>query len=222
MAAHQEHASPAEPVERFRPTSGWFVGWTSMLVALLLIGYVAVTSPSLDGLRIVLGLAFAAAVVWATQLRPRATLYPATLELRNSFRDTTVPLARIDEVMVRRTLNVWVGGERYTCIGIGTPLRRMVKMPKSRGSSTILGFDRLEAYHASQTPPSPDQSAMEYATFVETRILDAVDQVRRDGVPGPREATGSSPHAARHTWAWPEISALGLTGLGFLVALLAG
>jgi hypothetical protein len=220
MAAHQEPAAPARPVERFRPTSGRFLGWSSMLVALLLIGYVAVTSPSLDGLRVVLGLSFAAALVWATQLRPRATLYPATLELRNSFRDATVPLARIDEVTVRRTLNVWAAGERYVCIGIGTPLRPMVTMQKSRGSSTILGFDRLEAYHASQTPPSPDQSAMEYATFVETRIQDAVDQVRRDGVPGPRDTAGTRHHPPRRTWAWPEIGALAVTGVGFVVSLL--
>lgn len=220
MPASQDSVEPTQPLERFRPTSGRLVGWTSVLVALALIGYVAVTTPTLTGLRIVLGLAFAAALVWATQLRPRATLYPASLELRNSFRDTTVPLARIDDVTVRRTLNVWVDGERYMCIGIGEPLRRMMKVPKSRGSSTILGFDRLEAYHASSTPPLPDQSAMDYTTFVETRIQDAVDQVRRDGVPGPHEDAGTTHPAPRHAWAWPEIAVLVGTAVVFVVSLL--
>lgn len=221
MAASQESAA-ARPVERFRPTSGRFVGWSGVVVASALIGYVAVTSPTLAGLRIVLGLVFVVALVWATQLRPRATLYPASLELRNSFRDITVPLTRIDEVTVRRTLNVWVDGQRYMCIGIGEPLRRMVKLPKGHGSSTILGFDRLEAYHVSSTPLLPDQSAMDYTTFVETRIQDAVAEVRRDEAPAAHRPAAPAHPAPARRWAWPEIGVLVLSAAGFVASLLAG
>ena len=222
MAASRESAAAARPVERFRPTSGRFVGWSGVAVAVALIGYVGATSPTLTGLRIVLGLAFVAALVWATQLRPRATLYRVSLQLRNSFRDVTIPLARIDEVTVRRTLNVWVDGQRFVCIGIGAPLRRMVTLPKGRGSSTILGFDRLEAYHASSTPLLPDQSAVDYTTFVETRIQDAVDQVRRDGAPGTPGHPGATHSAPAHRWAWPEIGVLAVSATAFVVSLVVG
>ena len=64
---------------------------------------------SVVGLRIGLGAVFVGVVVWVTQLRPRVTAYPATLQLRGILRDTRVPYVLIDEVTMGQTLNVWVG-----------------------------------------------------------------------------------------------------------------
>lgn len=200
-----------EPVERFRPTSGRFVGYASLAVIAGLIAFLAVNVHSMTGLRLGTGLIFLAVLVWVTQLRPRATAYDDALHLQNSLRDAFVPLAAIDEVSVRRVLNVWVGDRRYVCVGIGTPLRRMVK-GKTRGPSSLLGWDRLEDYTESATPLRPDQTAMSYPEFVEIRINGLVEDAK-----GREGATDERPH---HLWAWPEIVALVGTAAAFVLSLL--
>jgi hypothetical protein len=177
-AAHDEPGG-AEPVEKFVPTSGRVVGYLSLAIIAGLLVYLALDVQTTLGLRLGTGLLFAGVLVWVTQLRPRATAYPEVLELRNSLRDATVPLVLIDTVTVRRMLNVWVGEERFVCIGIGTPLRKMVKAKGSRGPSSLLGWDRLEAYTEQATPLRPDQTAMSYQDFVETRIVGLVEDARR-------------------------------------------
>lgn len=201
-----------EPVERFRATSGRFVGYASLAVIAGLVVYLAVNVHSMTGLRLGTGLIFLGVLVWVTQLRPRATAYEDALHLQNSLRDALVPLAAIDEVSVRRMLNVWVGDQRYVCVGIGTPLRRMVK-GKTRGPSSLLGWDRLEDYTESATPLNPDQSAMTYPEFVEIRLTGLVaDAKGREGA-----AQADRPH---DLWAWPEIVALAGTGAAFVLSLL--
>lgn len=213
MAAAQTRPGRAEPVERFRPTSGRVLGHTSLAVIAGLVVFIAVDVHTITGLRIATGLLFAAVAVWVTQLRPRATAYPDVLHLQNSLRDSTVPLAAIDEVSVRRMLSVWVGEQQFVCIGIGTPLRRLVRGGASRGPSSLLGFDRLEDYTERSTPLAPDQSAMSYPEFVELKIADLVRDAKQSAGP---DAVSSRP---RHSWAWPEVIALAGTGLAFVLTL---
>ncbi|HSJ21274.1 MAG TPA: hypothetical protein VK964_11935 [Nocardioidaceae bacterium] len=214
MTAAQEPPVRTEPVVRFRATSGRVVGSVGLAVVAALLGYVAVGMQNTTGLRMATGLVFLGVLVWVTQLRPRATAYPDVLHLQNSLRDATVPLAAVDGVTVRRMLNVWVGDRRYVCIGIGIPLHKMVGF-ESRGASSLLGWDRLEAYTEEATPPLPDRSAMSYPDFVEARIADLVRDARRraDLRPG---ATAALP---RETWAWPEIVALAGTAVAFVLSL---
>jgi hypothetical protein len=207
-------ADDTRPVERFRPTSGRLLGLTGVVVCALLLVYVALTVPSLTGLRVGLALAFVGVLIWTTQLRPRATAYRSRLVLRNSFRDTTVPLHAVEDLNVRRMLNVWVAGERYVCIGIGRSLRSIVKR-KPSGPASLLGFDKVESYSDTATPPRPDQSAMSYADFVETRLTALVEEARRRS-----SAAGGTTEPPRHSWAWPEIGLLAVTGAAFVVSLL--
>lgn len=210
MTAHPQDTA-TKPVERFRPTSGRIVGYITLAVLVGLLAYIAVDARTLNGLRVALGLAFFGVLVWATQVRPRATAYPRALELKNSFRDTTIPLAMVDEVTVHRTLNVRAGGNRYVCIGIGQSLRRMVKS-KGHGPSSLLGFDRLESYHRDANLPRPDQTTMSYPAFVVTRIEGLAADAKRS-------SRGTTDQRPQQTWAWPEIIALAGTGLAFVVAL---
>lgn len=214
MTPAQEAPGRPEPVERFQPTSGRFIGYAGLVVIAGLLVFLVVSEHTVAGLRIGAGLLFAAVLVWATQLRPRAVAYRDTVLLRNSFRDALVPLAVVDDVSVRRMLNVWVGERRYVCIGIGSSLRKMVKS-RSRGPSTILGWDKLERYTEESTPLRPDQTAMDYATFVETRLQALVDEAKRRT--SPEDAAVEQP---RETWAWPEIAGLVATGLALVVTLL--
>jgi hypothetical protein len=212
MTASQDGLVDSGPVERFKPTSGRLVGVTSLGAIVGLLLYLVVEVRTLTGLRLGLGLVFLGVLVWATQLRSRAVAHAGVLTLRNSFRDAVVPLAAIDEVSVRRMLMVWVGPERFVCLGIGTPLRKMMRA-RSRGPSSLLGWDRLEDYTEASTPLDPDRSEMRYETYVVTRLRDLVEEARS-------RAAGRPTPAPRHTWAWPEIVALTVTGAGFVASLL--
>jgi hypothetical protein len=214
MTAAQERHAREEPVERFRATSGRLVGSVSLAAVAALLGYAAVGMQSTTDLRLATGLVFLGVLVWVTQLRPRATAYSDVLHLQNSLRDATVPLVAVDGVTVRRTLNVWVGDRRYVCIGIGTPLRQMVGV-RSRGPSSLLGWDRLEAYTEEATPPLPDQSATSYPDYVETRIADLAEDARRRAALRP----GTTAPPPRETWAWPEVVALAGTAVAFVLSL---
>lgn len=215
MSPSAEPTPDTEPVERFAATSGRLLGWTTLVVLAVVVVSLAFTARTVTGLQVALALAFFGVLVWATQLRPRATVYPGELVLHNALRDTHVPLARIDEVSVRRTLNVFVGEQRFVCIGIGQSLRRTVR-GRSRGPSSLLGFDRIEDYTERSTPPMPDQADMDYDQFVESRLTALVADARRRGT----AAAGAPAGEPRHVPAWPEIAALAGTGVAFALSLL--
>jgi hypothetical protein len=212
-ASHDSRAATA-PIERFRPTSGRLVGSLSLVVVAGLLVHPAVDVRTPAGQRVAAGLAFVAVLVWMTQLRPRATLYADVLHLRNVVRDVTVPLVAVDEVAVHRTLEVRVGEVRYVCVGIGKPLRAVLRPGSGRGPSTLLGWDRLTAYTEEATPPRPDESALSYQEYVETRIGDLVADARNRAGAG---TTG----VPRSSWAWPEVVALVVTGGLFVATLLS-
>lgn len=215
MTQAQGEPPGPRPVERFHPTSGRVVGSLSIAVIIGLLVYLALNEHTVNGLRLAAGLVLFGVLIWVTQLRPRATLYPRSLHLQNSVRDASVPLEVVDGVSVGRMLSVWVGEKRYVCTGIGTPLRKMMRL-RSRGPSSLLGWDRLEAYTEQATPPRPDQSAMTYSEFVETRIVEQVEDVHRRTSDRPDDVEPE----VRETWAWPEIVALSVSAAAFLVTLL--
>jgi len=181
----------AQPVERFKATSGFFAGYTGLVFAVAIVGYVLFNVHTVTGLRLALGMTFFGLVTWVTQLRPRATAYPDHLLLKNSVRDVAIPLTLIDEVTVRQTLNVWVGEKRYVCISIGTPARRGFKSRKSS--------------------PASNQTDMAYESLVVTRIRELVETAKK--------AAGESVTAeARYEYAWPEVTALVVTGVAFVIS----
>jgi hypothetical protein len=211
MDASRADATGAEPVERFKPTSGMLVGYAGLAVVVAFLVYVVVSVHTVTGLRLGLALAFVAVVTWVTQLRPRATAYPDFLRLKNALRDTDVPLALIEDVTVRNTLNVWVGDARYICIGIGKKPKSMIRGRK-RSAGAVLGASRLRQYAEQADRTAPDQSAMHYETFVVTRIEELVDAAKR-------EQRGKPQGTVRKTVVWPEMVALVVLGLAFVVSL---
>lgn len=210
MSASQPLAGPPRPVERFKPTGGHLTGYVGLALVLFAIGYVALAVHSLTGLRVALGAAFFGVVVWATQVRPRATAYPRHVVLKNAVRDTHVPLAQVDEVAMGQTLNLWVGDRRFVCIGIGHSLREDVKARRRRDEST-LGTSRMSELTLLAERASNEERASTYQTFVLTRLVELVEQAKKQPAPGPE--------APRQVWAWPELAALVVTGGAFAVSL---
>ncbi len=210
MAAARGDTTNAAPVERFKPTSGLFPGVVGLLFVAVGIGYVALEVHTVTGLRIGLGLAFLGLLVWVTQLRSRATAYPDTLILKNSLVDTSVPLCLVEEVSASRTLNVWVGDRRYVCIGIGQPMRTMLK--GERRNTQGIGMRGLQDYAESANRPAPDQSATAYEDFVVTRVEELAEQAKKSA------AGVATDLRVQRSYAWPEIVGLVLTGSAFLVS----
>jgi hypothetical protein len=205
------------PIERFKPTNGTFVGYAGMAMALFALVYVLLAAHSVVGLRVALGALFAAAVVWVTQLRPRAAAYPGRLVLKGSLRDTSIPYVLIDEVALGQTLNIWVGAQRHVCIGIGLSIGKDLRQrAKKQRQTSLLGASRLHEFSEKAEMAAPDQTAMSYQTFVVTRIEELVEQARKEAAHAG--ARGSSPQV-RVRFAVPEIVALVGTGLAFVASL---
>jgi hypothetical protein len=214
MTSAQGRPGRGAPVELFHATSGRFVGTTTLAVLAAIVVYVVVDVHSIDGLRLGTGAVFFGVLVWVTQLRPRAVAYRDVLLLRNSLRDVDVPLALIDDVHVGRMLTVWVGEQRYVCVGIGAPLRNLVS-PKKAGSSSGLAWDRLEEDSKYATPPRPAESLLSYPEFVESRIASLSEDARR------RRKRGADVEQRPHgEWAWSGVVALAVSGVAFVVSLL--
>jgi len=202
----------ARPVERFKATSGFFAGYTGLVFAAFAIGYVLINVHTVTGLRVALGMTLFGLVTWVTQLRSRAAAYPDHLLLKNSVRDVVIPLTLIDKVTARQTLNVWVGERRYVCIGIGTPIRSIFKNRKSSAASP-LGMGRMREFSEMAERAAPDQTAMAYEAFVVTRIDELVETAKKK----PAGVAGTA--TDHYVYAWPEIAALLITGVAFLVSM---
>lgn len=207
------------PVERFKPSSGFIVGYAGLLLVAVVVVYVVVSVHTVTGLRVALGTTFFGLVIWVTQLRSRATAYADRLLLRNSLRDVAIPLVLIEDVSVRQTLNVWVAERRYVCIGIGRSLRTMFKNSRSGGGSSVLGTNRWREFAERAERAAPDQTSASYETFVVTRIQELVDQARNSARTSAGTSAGTSHAGPVYRFAWPEIVALVVVGAAFGVSL---
>ena len=217
MASSAQPPADERVLERFKPTTGMFVGWAGIVVCAFAVGYVAISVHTVVGLRIGFGALFAADLVWVSQLRPRVTAYTRHLTLMGSLRDSWVPYVAIDEVTMGQTLNVWVGDRRFMCIGIGKSLGADIrKRAKKQNQGSLIGKSRLREFSDKAELAGLDQTAMDYQTFVVTRIEELVDLAKREqrfaGVePGPVEI--------RRPYAVPEIVALAVTAVAFVASL---
>ena len=217
MASSVQPPDDERVLERFKPTTGMLVGWAGMAVAAFALGYVVISVHTVVGLRIGIGALFAAALIWVTQLRPRVTAYTRDLHLQGSLRDARVPYVAITQVSLGQTLNIWVGERRFVCIGIGKSLAADVKQrAKKENQGSLLGKSRMRELSDKADLAGLDQTAMDYQTFVVTRIEELVDQAKRQRKFAGD--TGELPPVLR-PYAVPEIVALAVTGLAFVVSL---
>jgi hypothetical protein len=215
MAGSPERAE--EPVERFKPTSGTYVGWSGIAVAALIIVYVAFRDHSVLGLRLALASAFGGVLIWVTQLRPRATAYPRELLLVGSVKDTFVPYVAINDVTMGQTLNVWVGRRRFVCVGIGRSIGfEMRQRVRSHGQGGQLGGNRSYQFAGRAETTEFHDPGMTYQVFVLNRINDLVAAAHREQ---DREDAGGAVPRVRSRYAVPEIVAVLLTGAAFVASL---
>jgi hypothetical protein len=187
-------------VEEFRPSSGRISGVIGLVICA---GTVVLGLAEFDeGFppAIVWGALFAGVLFWAAMLRPRVRVSGSELRLRNMLDTVTLPLASIEQIVVRQVLSVRAGDRRYVSSAVGKTWRQAMKRDRER---------------------KPGAEAP-YPVFVEERLSQLAENARsKQGIALMSDEQLELAKAIRREWAWPEIVLLGFTGVGFVVALLA-
>ena len=190
---------PDEVVEDFPPSSGRITGvlGLGMCVAIVVLG-VAELDQGFP-LAVVWAALFGGVLFWSATLRPRVRVTGSELRLRNMVTTISVPLASIEQIVVRQVLSVRVGDHRYISPAVGKSWRQVRQsdqphMPQEDAPYPVLVEERLQLL-------AEEARAKAGITLMSAEQLALADGVRRE-------------------WAWPEIVLLGVTALGLVVALL--
>lgn len=188
-----------EPVERFRPTSGRILGVVALVIALAVVVIGVVDREAGFSAPVVAAAVVIGVLVWSAMLRPKVWVTQQDLVLRNMLHTVCIPLAAIEQVAVRQVLAVSAGEKRFVSPAIGRNWR--------------------QAFRANRAARQP--TAVEsYPVFVEERIAQLAEDARaRSGVTLLSDEQLVLAEGVRRTWAWPEIVALALASLAFVVTL---
>ena len=197
--------------ERFAPTSGRVMGVVGILLTGTLVGFGLLDRDAGFADWAIALAALAGVLTWATMLRPRVSLVGDHLELRTMLETALLPLAAIENMVVRQFLVVRVGEKRFVCTALGKTRRQLRGRP-ALGSGAMGG--RLRGQ------PAEGRPTIEYPDFVEQRIRQRMDDARAvQGIrPGSAEQQALASEVRRQP-AWPEIVAL--TVLAVVLAVTA-
>ncbi len=199
-------AAPDEVTERFRPTNGRGVGILALVAAVgtLVLGIVDdFPAP------VVAGAFLVGVLAWAALLKPRVRVADRRLVLVNMLETVSIPLAAVEEVVVRQVLAVRVGDKRYVSPAIGHTLRATLASTRPPKRDPRRG-DVLA------TPQAPS-----YPDLVENRIDQLVMEERKrlDVRRGSPEVAALGAEV-RRTPAWVEIGLLVVGVVALVVTVL--
>ncbi len=185
-------------VEKFRPTSGRVMGVIGLALAATIVAVALIDRDQDIPAYVVWVVLFVGVVIWAAMLRPLVWVTASRLVFRSMLSTISMPLAAIEHVVVSQVLAVRVGDRRYVSASIGKPLREQMR----RG--------REEA-------PTPAES---YGAFVETRIHHLAEEARAQaGIKRYSDEQVALAGQVHRAWAWPEVAALAISAVGFVVSL---
>ena len=197
-----------EADERFRPTSGRVTGPLTIVVAAA-IAMVGILERSSGFPEWVVAAALLAGVLaWASIIRPALSIRGETLVMRNMFDTVHIPLAAVEEMVVRQVLAVRVGDARYISTVVGRSWRKTMTAHRRAGMRAAAGE------HTTELP---------YADFVEERLRRRIDDARsRAGLrPGSPEQAHLSSAVLREP-AWLPICVAGAAAVALVLAILLG
>jgi hypothetical protein len=181
-------AAEEHPVEAFRPTSGYWLGWFGVVLFAAVAAEVLARSRSGSSLAAASALAWGALVMWIGLVRPRVLARSDHVLLRNAFRDIAVPWHLVDGIMVRLTLRVYVGDEIHQAASISRGARPAVGGSTRRRGQGLLGVLAPTAATDPDVDVTPSDS--DYAGYVETRLRDLASE-RRAASAGRDQVTTS-------------------------------
>jgi hypothetical protein len=214
---------PTAEIQRFRPTNGRLMGALGLLLSAFVAGVLIVTESASVAVPGVVGCLFAAVLVWMAMLRPSVAATESELHLRNLFGSVQIPLASVDTVVVRRYLLVRSGGEKYICPAISRPLRRTIRNEmKWGGGAQLMGPGVSEERLGALQTDVKDQPDMAYPDYVEQRILAlAADDRARRGIEERSEEEYELGSEVVRRIAWPELGALAVLAVAFVITWVA-
>ena len=193
-----------EVVETFRPTSGRIMGF--LAIALVVVLLVAAAWPGDQGFApyVVWGLLFAGVLAWAAMLRPAAVgdrVRPGAAQ--HGDHDLRSRWPPIDDVVVRQVLAVRAGDEA-------------LRLPGHRAQAARAPADAPGRRRGRRPRRCP------YPLFVEDRIHHLCERARsREGIGMHSDEQFARAAGVRQEWAYPEIVALVVTGLGLVGSIAA-
>lgn len=189
----------------FGPSSGVLVGWSGLVLCVVLGAAFATGSSALVGARWALGAALVATLIWCVMLRPQIVIQaPEQLVLRNMISTWQVPLAGVEQVVIRALTSVHTAEGKYDAVAVGKPRKR-------RSTGRFLGLGPMPG-----TPPrvpevaSRPRTPADRAEVVTTLILGAAEAAR---------LAGHEPTPVRRIWAVPELAAIGSLAIALAVTL---
>ncbi len=190
-----------EPVERFHPTSGRILGVLALVILGSVVAIGLIDREHGFPMPVVAAALVGGVLVWASMLRPGVWVTEEHLVLRNMLNTLWVPLAAIEQVVVRQVLAVRAGEKRFVSPAIGRSWRQTMKANRAKEKATAVDS---------------------YPVYVEERISQHAEDARAKlGVTLMSDEQLRLADDVRRSWAWPEIVALGASGILFVVALVA-
>lgn len=190
--------------ETFQSTSGRVFGVFGALlgVGVVVAGLVGGVSWGTVACGVLLGV-----LSWVVLLRPAVVLDDDELVLRGMLDVVTIPLAAVQELVVRQVLVVIAGDRRFTSAAVGRGRRELFRehAPR-RGAETMgggVGGDGLSGAGSGAAESSS------YAELVQSRLrLANTDAMDRAGVRPGSSAQADLGAGVHRRWALPESAAM--------------
>lgn len=217
--ASEPGESPEDGLETFVPTGGRVAGVLGLVMAA---GVVASSVVARDDVPVAVGAGalVAGVLAWAALLRPRVSVSTETLHLRNMLETVHVPLAAVDELVVRQVLMVRAGDKKFVSPAVGRTLRKLLKAPRPNqmflpSLPTQMDDGVGPAVSGGKVPTTVD-----YVDHVEGRLRERIADARtRLGIKAYSDEAEALARDVRRQPAWPEILALVVTTVLFVLAL---
>ncbi len=139
--------------------------------------------------------------VWVALIRPAVLVVGDVLVLHNPLSTVRVPLAAIEQVVVRQWLTVVAGAHRFTSSGVGRNNRQSLR-DDQRGKATT----------------GADLARLSYGAIVERRIDKLAEEARTmQRIERYSDEQQALADAVRREWARVEIALLVASGLAVVV-----
>lgn len=211
-----------EDLEHFAPTGGRIVGVLGLLMATAVAGLGVLDRDAVPA-PVAAAALVGGVLAWASLLRPRVSVSRDTLHLRNMLETIHVPLAAIDQLVVRQVLAVRVGEKRFVSPAVGRKVRKVRGAQQRLGQVFMPGLpDRMDDVVGPASVAQRPPTTVSYADHVEGRLRELIADARtRHGVRPYSDEAEALARGVRREPSWPEIVALLLTTALFVVTLVA-
>lgn len=192
--------------QRFGPTSGMVIGWIGIASGLALAVWLLVAGRGVADVRAAIVLLVFVLLCWCFLARPRVVIGASDVELRNALSSWHVPLASVEDVQVRQATMVVTDERSYVGIGVGHPMRKLVRGDRAPAS----GPESVGGPSGGKAAPSAPGQTAEVPAFMTARVLEAAAHARSAG-------SGAAP--VRRTWARVELAGFGVLVVALVVSL---